>query len=51
MAIAFVAGMLLLATVEDLVPEADEPKTRRSVTTAAFATGFAFFALLSLYFG
>jgi ZIP family zinc transporter len=50
-ALAFVVGMLLLATIEDLVPEADEPQTRRSVTTAAFAAGFAFFALLSLYFG
>jgi ZIP family zinc transporter len=50
-ALAFVAGMLLLATIEDLVPEADEPKARRSVTTAAFSAGFAFFALISLYFG
>ena len=50
-ALAFVVGMLLLATIEDLVPEADEPKTRRTVTTAAFAAGFAFFALISLYFG
>lgn len=50
-ALAFVVGLLLLATIEDLVPEADAPQTRRSVTTAAFAAGFAFFALLSLYFG
>lgn len=50
-ALAFVAGMLLLATIEDLVPEADEPQTRRAVTTASFTAGFAFFALLSLYFG
>ena len=50
-ALTLVVGMLLLATVEDLVPEADEPKTRRSVTTAAFAGGFVFFATLSLYFG
>ncbi|MBL0420277.1 hypothetical protein JI739_07970 [Ramlibacter sp. AW1] len=51
MALAFVAGMLLLATIEDLVPEADEPQTRRRYTTAAFAAGFVFFALLSLYVG
>lgn len=50
-ALAFVAGMLLLATIEDLVPEADAPETSRTVTTAAFAAGFAFFALISLYFG
>jgi ZIP family zinc transporter len=50
-ALAFVVGMLLLATIEDLVPEADAPQARRSVTTASFAAGFAFFALLSLYLG
>lgn len=49
-ALAFVVGMLLLATIEDLVPEADEPKTSRPVTTTAFAAGFVFFALISLYF-
>lgn len=50
-ALALVVGMLLLATIEDLVPEADEPKTRRDVTTAAFSVGFAFFTLISLYLG
>jgi ZIP family zinc transporter len=50
-ALAFVVGMLLLATIEDLVPEADAPKASRTVTTASFAAGFAFFALISLYFG
>ncbi|QOY93506.1 hypothetical protein IM543_18400 [Massilia sp. UMI-21] len=50
-ALAFVVGMLLLATIEDLVPEADAPETRRLVTTAAFAAGFVFFALISLYLG
>lgn len=48
-ALAFVAGLLLVATVEDLVPEADEPRTRRWITTAAFTVGFAFFALVALY--
>ena len=50
-ALSFVAGMLLLTTIEDLVPEADQPQTHRWVTTAAFTAGFAFFALLSLYVG
>lgn len=50
-ALAFVVGMLLLATVEDLVPQADQPETRRIITTAAFSAGFAFFALVSLYLG
>ena len=50
-AIAFVAGMLLVATIEDLVPQADEPKTRRLITTIAFAAGFIFFSLASLYLG
>lgn len=51
MALSFVAGMLLLATIEDLVPEADEPNARRRWTTTGFAAGFVFFALISLYFG
>lgn len=50
-ALAFVAGLLLLATIEDLVPQADEPETPRWITTSAFATGFCFFALISLYIG
>ena len=50
-ALALVVGLLLLATIEDLVPQADEPQTRRWITTASFAAGFIFFALLSLYFG
>lgn len=48
-ALAFVAGLLLLATIEDLVPEADEPETPRWITTASFAAGFCFFALIALY--
>ena len=49
-ALAFVVGLLLLATIEDLVPQADEPQTRRWITTASFSAGFIFFTLLSLYF-
>ncbi|TFY97465.1 ZIP family metal transporter [Ramlibacter rhizophilus] len=50
-ALAFVAGMLLLATIEDLVPEADEPAARRVWTTSGFAIGFIFFAIIALKFG
>jgi zinc transporter, ZIP family len=50
-ALTFVAGMLLLATIEDLVPQADRPKTRRLFTTIAFAAGFIFFTLMSIYLG
>jgi hypothetical protein len=50
-ALAFVVGVLLLATVEDVVPQADEPGARRWVSTVAFTAGFASFALLSTYVG
>lgn len=48
-ALAFIVGVLLLATVEDMVPQADEPEAVRWITTTAFTAGFAFFALLSSY--
>lgn len=47
-ALVFTAGVLLLTTVEDLVPEADQPRAPRSATSFAFAVGFVFFAILSL---
>jgi zinc transporter, ZIP family len=50
-ALAFVVGVLLLATVEDTVPQGDEPGTPRWISTAAFALGFAFFAVLSTSIG
>lgn len=50
-ALAFVVGVLLLATVEDVVPRADEPRARCRVSTIAFTAGFAFFALLPAYVG
>lgn len=50
-ALAFIIGILLLATVEDLVPQADEPGAARWVSTISFTAGFAFFALLSSYLG
>lgn len=50
-ALAFVIGILLLATVEDLVPQADELGAARWISTISFTAGFAFFALLSSYIG
>lgn len=45
-ALALVAGVLLVTTIEELVPEADRPGTRRWISTAAFVAGFVFIALL-----
>lgn len=50
-ALAFLVGMLLLATVEDMLPQADEPGTARWISTLAFTGGFALFAVLSAYLG
>ena len=46
-ALAIFMGVLLLATIEDIVPEGDEPEPPRWISTAAFAGGFAAFAMLS----
>jgi ZIP family zinc transporter len=46
-ALAIFMGLLLLATIEDIVPEGDEPEPPRWISTASFAGGFAVFALLS----
>ena len=46
-ALAVFMGVLLLATIEDIVPEGDEPEPPRWISTAAFAGGFAAFAMLS----
>lgn len=48
-ALAIVIGVLLVSTIEDLVPQADEPGTARWLSTTSFVAGFAFFALLSAY--
>lgn len=50
-ALSFMVGVLLLATVEDMLPQADEPHAARWISTTSFAGGFAVFALLSLYIG
>lgn len=46
-ALAIFVGILLLATIEDIVPEGDEPEPPRWISTASFAGGFATFGLLS----
>lgn len=49
--LAFVVGVLLLATVEDVLPQGDEPEPPRWMSTAAFAGGFAAMVLLSSLLG
>lgn len=39
-ALTLMAGFLLLATVEDVLPEGDRPRPPRRYSTAAFAAGF-----------
>lgn len=48
-ALAVIAGVLLVAVVEDLVPQADRPGTARWISTSAFVLGFVFIALLTSY--
>jgi zinc transporter, ZIP family len=50
-ALAFMVGVLLLATVEDTLSQADEPQPARWISTASFAGGFAVFILLSASLG
>ena len=45
-ALALFVGILLLATVEDVIPQADEPNPPKWISTTAFAGGFAGLALL-----
>lgn len=46
-ALAAVAGLLLAATIEDLVPQADRPRSPRGLSTAALAGGFVLLAAVS----
>ncbi|WP_068876950.1 MULTISPECIES: hypothetical protein [unclassified Phenylobacterium] len=46
-ALSAVAGLLLAATVEDLIPQADRPRSPRGLSTAALAGGFVFLFWLS----
>jgi zinc transporter, ZIP family len=49
-ALAVIVGVLLVSTVEDLVPQADEPGTNRWLSTTSFVGGFSFFATFSAHF-
>lgn len=49
--LTFIVGVLLLATVEDMIPEGDAPRPPRWSSTLAFALGFAALALSSRYLG
>lgn len=49
--LAIIVGILLVTTVEDLVPQADKPGTSRPISTASFVAGFSFFAVLAANFG
>lgn len=45
--LAFIAGVLLLATIEDVIPQGDASKPARWLSTMAFALGFTGLVLLS----
>lgn len=47
--IALLAGLLLVATIEDLVPAADQPGAPRKFSSPAFAAGFVTMLLTSTY--
>lgn len=49
--LALFAGLLLTATIEDILPEADQPQAPRRVSSPAFALGFAALLLTSAYLG
>ena len=50
-ALMIIVGLLLLATVEDMIPEADAPKPPRWLSTVSFTAGFIGLALSSRYLG
>ena len=47
--LSFLAGLLLTATIEEIVPEADQPGAPRRISSPAFAGGFAMLLLFSAY--
>ncbi|GMM92266.1 ZIP family metal transporter [Qipengyuania sp. MTN3-11] len=49
--LALFAGLLLIATIEDIVPEADQPKAKRRISSPSFALGFGALLLTSAYLG
>ena len=48
-ALAFIVGLLLLATIEDMIPEGDRPQPSRWISTPSFAVGFAGLSLAVAY--
>ena len=48
-ALAFIIGLLMLTTIEDMVAEGDAPRPPRWSSTLAFAAGFIGLALSSVY--
>ncbi len=46
-ALSFVTGILLIATIEDMVPEGDAPQPPRWSSSLAFALGFCALAFMS----
>jgi len=48
--LAFVAGLLLIAAVEDMIAEAHETREDSRASTASFVGGFALFTLVASYF-
>lgn len=50
-ALAVFAGLLLTATIEDIVPEADAPGAPRRISSPFFAGGFVLLMLMSDYLG
>lgn len=49
LALSFFAGLLLLATIEEIVPEADKPGAPLRISSPAFAAGFILLMLMSAY--
>ena len=47
--LAAFGGLLLTATIEDIVPEADEPEVPRHISSPSFGAGFAALVLMSAY--
>lgn len=45
------AGLLLTATIEDIIPEADRPDAPRHISSPAFALGFVALLLMASYIG
>lgn len=45
--LALIAGLLLLATIEDMVPEGDAPRPPRWSSSLSFCIGFALIALMT----